>query len=170
MCFYFIVGFMVNILKFLQLFSLILILYACIDSASYKNSHEFKLAQSGNVDAQYNVAMNFLNGDEGYPKNYDQAKRWFEMASEQGDASAQNALGVIYFRGLDGDKNISKSEYHYRLAANKNHENAQLQLALILLNKNKVEDLAEAKNWLRKASLQGSVEAKNKLEELKDKK
>jgi len=29
--------------------------------------------------------------------------------------------------------------------------------------------LAEAKNWLRKASLQGNVEAKSKLEELKDK-
>lgn len=71
--------------------------------------------------------------------------------------------------GLGSDRNISKLEYYYRLVANKNHENAQLQLALILLNKNKVEDLAEAKNWLRKASLQGNVEAKSKLEELKDK-
>nr|WP_262448332.1 hypothetical protein [Acinetobacter pittii] len=44
--------------------------------------------------------MNFLNGEEGYPKDYNQAKRWFEIASRQGDASAQNALGIIYLRGL----------------------------------------------------------------------
>lgn len=157
---------MFNIFK---LFILSLLFCACANSAPYESSHEFKLAETGNVDAQYNVAMNFLNGDEGYPKDYDQAKRWLEMASEQGDASAQNALGIIYLRGLGDGKNLIKSEYYYRLAANKNHENAQLQLALILLNKNKVEDLAEAKNWLRKASLLGNVEAKSKLEELKDK-
>lgn len=63
-------------------------------------------------------------------------KRWFEIASKQGDASAQNALGIIYLRGW-GDKDLSKAEYYYRLAANKNHENAQLQLALILLNSKK---------------------------------
>ncbi|EXB25057.1 sel1 repeat family protein [Acinetobacter baumannii 1437282] len=155
--------------KFLQLFGLSLLFFACANSVPYESSHVFKLAETGNVDAQYNVAMNFLNGDEGYPKDYNQAKRWLEKASEQGGASAQNALGIIYLRGLGGDRNISKSEYYYRLAANKNHENAQLQLALILLNKNKVEDLAEAENWLRKASLLGNVEAKNKLEELNDK-
>ncbi|OEC85132.1 tetratricopeptide repeat protein, partial [Acinetobacter sp. YK3] len=150
--------------------SLSFLFCACTNSAPYENTHEFKLAETGNVDAQYNVAMNFLNGDEGYPKDYDQAKRWLEMASEQGDASAQNALGIIYLRGLGGDKNLSKSEYYYRLAANQNHENAQLQLALILLNNNKVEDLAEAKNWLRKSSLLGNFEAKSKLEGLNDEK
>lgn len=156
--------------KFLQLFGLSLLFCACANIAPYESGHVFKLAETGNVDAQYNVAMNFLNGDEGYPKDYNQAKRWLEKASEQGDASAQNALGIIYLRGLGGDKNLSKSEYYYRLAANQNHENAQLQLALILLNNNKVEDLAEAKNWLRKSSLLGNVEAKSKLEGLNDEK
>ncbi|MEN5172646.1 hypothetical protein BJD20_16250 [Acinetobacter proteolyticus] len=157
---------MVNIFKFLQLFGLSLLFCACVNSAPYENAYEFKLAEIGNVDAQYNVAMNFLNGDEGYPKDYDQAKRWLEMASEQGDASAQNALGIIYLRGLGGDKNLSKSEYYYRLAANKNHENAQLQLALILLNNKKDGGVKEAKEWLEKASLQGNTEAKDKLKEL----
>ncbi|MDO3666566.1 tetratricopeptide repeat protein [Acinetobacter higginsii] len=158
-----------NIFKSLQLFCLSLLFCACTNSAPYENSHEFKLAETGNVDAQYNVAMNFLNGDEGYPKDYDQAKRWLEMASEQGDASAQNALGIIYLRGLGGDKNLSKSEYYYRLAANKNHENAQLQLALILLNNKKDGGVKEAKEWLEKASLQGNAEAKDKLKELEGK-
>lgn len=157
---------MFDFLKCSQLFGLSLFFCACTNSAPYENSHEFKLAETGNVDAQYNVAMNFLNGDEGYPKDYDQAKRWLEMASEQGDTSAQNALGIIYFRGLGGDKNLIKSKYYYRLAANKNHENAQLQLALILLNNKKDGGVKEAKEWLEKASLQGNTEAKDKLKEL----
>ncbi len=113
--------------------------------------------------------MNFLNGEEGYPKDYNQAKRWFEIASRQGDASAQNALGIIYLRGLGGDKDLSKAEYYYRLAANKNHENAQLQLALILLNSKKSNNLKEAKEWLEKASLNGNIEAKDKLREIENK-
>lgn len=156
-------------LKTLNFFSLCLLfcVYAC--SATYEKSNEFQLAKAGNVDAQYNIAMNFLNGEEGYPKDYNQAKRWFEIASRQGDASAQNALGIIYLRGLDGDKDLTKAEYYYRLAANKNHENAQLQLALILLNSKKSDNLKEAKEWLEKASLNGNIEAKDKLKEIENK-
>ncbi|MDQ9949764.1 tetratricopeptide repeat protein [Acinetobacter sp. 12966] len=156
-------------LRFLNLYILISFFCVYAYSATYEKSNEFQLAKYGNLDAQYNVAMNFLNGEEGYPKDYNQAKRWFEIASDQGDASAQNALGIIYLRGLGGDKDLSKAEYYYRLAANKNHENAQLQLALILLNSEKSDNLKEAKEWLEKASLNGNIEAKDKLKEIEDK-
>lgn len=155
--------------KTLNFFSLSLIFCAYAYSATYKKNNEFQWAEAGNANAQYNVAMNFLNGEEGYPKDYNQAKRWFEIASKQGDASAQNALGIIYLRGLGGDKDLSKAEYYYRLAANKNHENAQLQLALILLNSKKSNNLKEAKEWLEKASLNGNIEAKDKLREIENK-
>lgn len=156
-------------LRSLNLYILSLFFCVYVYSATYEKSNEFQLAKAGNVDAQYNVAMNFLNGEEGYPKDYNQAKRWFEIASKQGDASAQNALGIIYLRGLGGDKDLSKAEYYYRLAANKNHENAQLQLALILLNSKKGDNFKEAKEWLEKASLNGNIEAKNKLKEIENK-
>lgn len=156
-------------LRFLNLYILISFFCVYAYSATYEKSNEFQLAKYGNVDAQYNVAMNFLNGEEGYPKDYNQAKRWFEIASDQGDASAQNALGIIYLRGVGGDKDLTKAEYYYRLAANKNHENAQLQLALILLNSKKSDNLKEAKEWLEKASLNGNIEAKDKLKKIKNK-
>lgn len=154
-----------NFLNILLFVSLCFFISACANSASYEGSYEFNLAKSGNVDAQYNVAMNFLNGDDGFPKDYLQAKKWFTLASEQGDSSAQNALGIIYLRGFDGEKNLEKSEYYYRLAANQNHENAQLQLGLILLTKK--DNIKEAIYWLEKASAQGNVEAKEKLLELR---
>lgn len=75
----------------------------------------------------------------------------------------------MYLRGLGVEKYLTKAEHYYRLAANKNHENAQLQLALILLNIKKSDNLKEAKEWLEKASLNGNIEAKDKLREIENK-
>jgi TPR repeat protein len=36
---------------------------------------------------------------QGVPQDYQAALRWFHKAAEQGDASAQNNLGLMYERG-----------------------------------------------------------------------
>ena len=36
---------------------------------------------------------------EGVPQNYAEAAKWYRLAAEQGDASAQSFLGVMYFKG-----------------------------------------------------------------------
>lgn len=85
-----------NLLSVFLLLIVSLAFCACANSTPYEKNYEFELAKAGNLDAQYNVAMNFLNGDEGFPKDYIKAKKWFELASNQGDPSAQNALGIMY--------------------------------------------------------------------------
>ena len=35
----------------------------------------------------------------GVPQNYNQAVHWYKKAAEQGDASAQNNLGIMYAKG-----------------------------------------------------------------------
>lgn len=154
-------------MNFLHILFIGLIFFVSSDAKSTvdEGNKEFDLAKMGNVDAQYNIALNFLNGAEGFPRDYNQARKWFEFAALQGDASAQNALGIMYLRGFDQQTDLEKSEYYYRLAAHQNHENAQLQLALILLNKQ--DGRKEAISWLKKASEQGSVEATEKLLELR---
>lgn len=88
-------------------------------------------------------------------------------SSKKGDAPSQNGLGIMYLRGIGGEKNLNKSEYYYRLAANQNHENAQLQLALILLkDTGKDKHINEAVIWLKKSGMQGNIEAQQKLKEL----
>lgn len=155
-------------MKILLILSMFLIFSACANSASYENSYQLELAKAGNIDAQYNVAMNFLNGIDGFPKDEKVAKEWLEKAAKKGDASSQNGLGIMYLRGIGGEKDLNKSEYYYRLAANQNHENAQLQLALILLNKDKDKDknINKAIIWLKKSGMQGNIEAQQKLKEL----
>lgn len=71
-------------MKILKVLNILFICSTCAHSASYEKSYELGLAKSGNIDAQYNVAMNFLNGEEGFPKDANVAKEWLEKAAKKG--------------------------------------------------------------------------------------
>lgn len=142
-------------------------LAACINNKSFEGNSEYEAAKNGNVDAQYNVAMNFLVGDDGFPKNERKAIEWFLKASDQGDAGAQNGLGIIYLRGMGVKSDLIKSEFYYRKAALQGHENAQLQLGLILLDRD--INSVEAMDWIKKAALQGNKQAADKIKTLENK-
>ena len=45
--------------------------------------------------AQYNLGVMYDNGD-GVPQDYKEAVKWYRLAAEQGDASAQYNLGLMY--------------------------------------------------------------------------
>ena len=51
------------------------------------------LAEQGNLAAQSLLGYKYYNG-EGVPKDYQQAVKWFRLASEQGEAHAQFKLGL----------------------------------------------------------------------------
>lgn len=144
----------------------LLMINACTNANTYMDKQEYKLAVQGNVDAQYNTAMNFMNGDEGYPLDLNEAHKWFEKASLQGDSSAQNALGIIYLRGLGVDRDLDKAETYYRKAALQGHSNSQLQLALLLLKKNNRLLNTQIHYLLQQSAAQGNKEAKAKLDEI----
>ena len=77
-------------------------------SADFKKT--MVLAQSGNADAQYDLAVMYAEG-QGVPKNDQQAVSWYQKAADQGYASAQNSLGVMYDKGEgvaeDNDEAVS---------------------------------------------------------------
>ena len=55
-------------------------------------------AWRGNPDAQFFAAFAYHEG-LGVPKDDVEAMRWLRAAAQQGDASAQNNLGVMYRKG-----------------------------------------------------------------------
>ncbi len=57
-----------------------------------------RLAQQGQVDAQYNLGVVHHHGD-GVKQDYTTAMRWYARAAEQGDIAAQRAIGTMYMRG-----------------------------------------------------------------------
>ena len=62
----------------------------------------FRYAASyfGDPDAQYNLGRLYLSG-RGAPKDAIQAARWFGLAADKGQRSAQAALGTMLFKGQD---------------------------------------------------------------------
>ena len=56
------------------------------------------LAESGNVDAQYNIGMMYRYG-EGVPQDPEAAAGWLRLAAEQGNSMAALMLGRVYSGG-----------------------------------------------------------------------
>jgi TPR repeat protein len=66
-------------------------------------AHEmFRYAASyfGDPDAQYNLGLLYLDG-RGVPKDAIQAARWFRLAADKDQRSAQASLGAMLFKGQD---------------------------------------------------------------------
>ena len=60
-------------------------------------------AKAGDVDAQYNLGMCYLNGD-GTEANYPKAVKIFTKYAEQGNGRCQCALGMLYQNGCGVEK------------------------------------------------------------------
>ena len=58
-----------------------------------------KLAEGGNMYAQYDVAYTYYNGTESVEKNPELAFYWCEKAAKQGDATSQFYMGWYYGSG-----------------------------------------------------------------------
>ena len=82
-----------------------------------------KLAERGNVSAQYNLGLIYEDGR--VPKDDKQAMFWYRKAAEQGDAIAQRNLGVMYEDGQGVPKDDKQAVFWYRKAAEQGNARAQ---------------------------------------------
>jgi TPR repeat protein len=95
---------------------------------------------------------------QGIPQNYGEAFRWFQKAAEQGDTSAQFALGVKYASGKGVPQNDRMAFSWYRKAAEQGEASAQNNLGFMYERGRSVpQDYAEAVKWYRKAAEQGNA-------------
>ncbi|MEZ5542126.1 MAG: tetratricopeptide repeat protein [Pseudomonadota bacterium] len=63
--------------------------------------HIRKLAEDGDPEAQYQLAIRYESG-VGVKRDYPQALHWFTLAANSGHLMAMKSLADIYARGLDG--------------------------------------------------------------------
>jgi hypothetical protein len=63
--------------------------------------HIRKLAEDGDPEAQYQLAIRYESG-AGVKRDYPQALHWFTEAANSGHLMAMKSLADIYTRGLDG--------------------------------------------------------------------
>jgi len=88
------------------------------------------LADAGNADAQYRMAIMMQNG-LGMTENEMQAFKYMREAAQSGHALAQHGLGFMYLEGECVDKNPSKAVEWFTKAAEQGLVGSQTTLAMM---------------------------------------
>ncbi|MDR0247753.1 MAG: sel1 repeat family protein [Burkholderiales bacterium] len=132
------------------LFSLELMATGNAECGEYASLDEFRKGRAAAIEAREGViSMN-------------------RKAAEQGHATAQYILGVVYLSGWGVAQNDAEAVNWFRKAAEQGNADAQNNLGRMYANGRGVaKDDAEATKWYSKAAEQGSMEAKNALDAMK---
>ena len=99
----------------------------------------------------------FQAGKEAYYRgDYETALGEWQPLAEQGDAQAQNGLGVLYQDGKGVPQDFQEALRWYRLAATQEYAKAQFNLGNVYVEgKGGPQDYTEAMKWYRLAADQG---------------
>ena len=138
-------------------------LLACMHAHAADFKRTLKLAESGDINAQFNLGMMYQEGDV-IPENDSKASLWFRRAALQGHAAAAYRVGVLYDEGRSIPESDVKAVKWWRMAAEKGHALAQYNLGLMYRSGAGVTaNAASALKWYRKAAAQGQVNAQYNL-------
>ena len=85
-------------------------------------------AESGDSDAQYDLAMRYWEGKEGAPKDDSKAFYWAKKAAEQGNAYAQSWVGYFYENAYGTARDFGEAAYWYRRSADQGNRFSQNNL------------------------------------------
>jgi TPR repeat protein len=95
----------------------------------------------------------FYHG-RGVPRDDVEAAKWFRLAADQGDATAQFNLGVMYAEGQGVAQDYGEAMKWYRLAADQRHAQAQYNLGLAYARGEGVSpDYVSAHMWFNLAAV-----------------
>lgn len=106
-----------------------------------------KLAEQGNIFAQYDMAFKYYDG-EGVPQDYKEAAKWYTKAAEQGNDAAQFNLGVMYYLGRGMPQDYIQAHKLWNLAAANGNEGA-IKNRNALTEQMTPEQIAEAQKLAR---------------------
>ncbi|UZK66357.1 SEL1-like repeat protein [Sphingomonas sp. M1-B02] len=106
------------------------------------------------------LANVYLRGFAGIAKDGDEARKWFDRASDVGHIPATKRLGDLYLEGIETPRDARKAVAFYRRAAKLNHPGAQYALAELLYRGEGVkQDRKEALAWYQAAAASEHVDA-----------
>lgn len=110
-------------------------------------------AESGNSDAQYDLAMCYWKGEKGAPKDDSKAFYWAKKAAEQGNAYAQSWVGYFYENAYGTARDFGEAAYWYRRSADQGNRFSQNNLGECYYYGRGVErNYEKAASWYKKAA------------------
>jgi TPR repeat protein len=102
-------------------------------------------------------------------QSYEMARRLWEQAAQQGDATAMFSLGNMYRNGIGVEQSHEKAFEYYEKAAQLGFAKAQYSLGCMYAKGKGIEqNMATAMKWAKKAAAQGDEEAIAQLQRLKN--
>jgi localization factor PodJL len=126
-------------------------------------------ANLGYAPAQFYLAKLFENGEGGVKKDAAEARRWTERAAQGGDRKAMHNLGLYYFEGTGGAKNMTTASQWFRRAADLGLTDSQYNLGkLYEMGAGVTQNGAEAYKWYIIAGRAGDSEARISAERIRD--
>lgn len=107
---------------------------------NYIKAHEiyYKLAQSGDVDAQFKLGLIYEQG-KGVALDNNTGIKWYRKAAEQGHVDAQCRLGYFYESGIGVQQNIDEAVKWYDISARKGNQYARNRVVALNMIKNKTD-------------------------------
>ena len=127
-----------------------------------------RAANLGYAPAQFYLAKLHEAGSAGVKKDPAEARRWTERAAAGGDSKAMHNLGLYYFEGTGGAKNLTQAAAWFRKAADAGLQDSQYNLARLYEQGYGVsQNAAEAYKWYLIAAAGGDGEAKSSAERLR---
>ncbi len=113
------------------------------------------LAESGHLDAQFNLGLMYDSGT-GVPRDLETAAMWYQLAAEAGDRTAQSYLGEMYATGHGVEQSFERAVEWYEKAALKGDGPAQYNLGILYASGKGVPlDDVYAYAWLSVARASG---------------
>jgi hypothetical protein len=98
-----------------------------------------------------------------------QAASWYRKAADQGSASGQNMLGMMYELGRGVPKDYGQAMRLFRKSADQGDSSGQMLVGSMYRDGLGVPvDYAQAKVWYTKAGDNGSERAKKNLDDLEE--
>jgi TPR repeat protein len=117
------------------------------------------LAETGNVDAQYNLGVMYDKG-LGVIRNANEAIKWYRKAAEKGQPAAQFNLGILYQHGESGDPDSAEAARWFQKAADQGIVEAQYSLGVMYHRGEGVpQDYQQALRRYRQAGKRGYAAA-----------
>ena len=132
-----------------------------VEKKEYAKAYQiFKaLAEQGNAEAQYNLAILYRQG-KGVKQDKKTALKWFEQSANQGLASAEYYLGHLYDNGDTVNRDSAIAVSWYKKAAEKGNPLAQSNLGVAYASGEGVkQDIIKAYVWFSLAASQGLTAA-----------
>ena len=73
-------------------------------------------AENGDAIAQYELGMSYIDGMV-VDKNIEEGLKWVTLSAQQNHDCAQVSLGMFYYYGGDGTRDLNKAIYWFNRAA-----------------------------------------------------